>query len=91
MVQGPTDPERSPALTSMGCGALDQSFNFSKPGFPPLRSGDNSWHKQKGLPWRVNGIKCVKNLAQSKYPTVNGCPFLEHPPWAQGSHTQGLR
>lgn len=36
VVQGPTDPERSPALTSVGCGALDQSFNFSKPGFPPL-------------------------------------------------------
>ena len=53
-----------PALTSMGCGALGQSFNLSKPQFPPLQSGGNSLHKQKGLPWRVNEIKCVKNLVQ---------------------------
>ena len=64
VVQGPTDLERHLALTSMGCGALSQSFNLSKPQFPLLQSGGNSWHKQKGLPWRVKEIKCVKNLAQ---------------------------
>ena len=82
VVQGPTDLERHPALTSMGCGALGQSFNLSKPQFPPLQSGGNSRHKQKGLPWRVNEIKCVKNLAQGTSLVV---PWLRlHAPNAGG-------